>query len=448
MNPLHIPELVDRCIDLLGNSEPDLHACSLVGHSWVHPAQSRIFRVIDCHSIRMTDQPEAPRLLDILKASPHLTRYVSTVSLYKEALSSPDLFLRFCNQPYTRLSHVSILAFDDHSFDTSAGIQKLLSLPTVLSVDLGWSFTHKEQFLLIWKHCTSHIKHLALRCRIKTDRAAPAVDPGFTARRQIKLESFKMDRIGDFQWWWDNPRCPLDFSELKALHSSDGMNAFQRGILVPALASVEVVSEMQDLSGFQRLAELHLTIINTQEYMHGPQSTIDTIATICPQYRDRLRAILFRLFILPPYDDAERALSGVCAEIDSRLSEVVDTLPNLAIVHMYTNIKTTASREQYFPLLDPQMSIQWISVRMREGSSDTCEGFAWSARIAGVLSGLCCAHFILFASPLPLVFYLLRLASASSKAEFLAFSTAPHATSASTLLFLSDRYAALRLVQS
>ncbi|KAJ7677181.1 hypothetical protein B0H17DRAFT_1079954 [Mycena rosella] len=372
MNPLHIQELTDRCIDLLSDSEPSLRACSLVSRSWVHPSQSHLFAEINLeHAVAVSEGSliRTFRLLDVLDASPRLVSYILTLSIWPEVIT-PALFRRFCNLPYTRLTSLTIYEmYIDLPFDTCVGIQQLLSLPTLLSVDLECPFADKEQFLLIWKHCTGNIKHLTLHCgRIDEGRAAPTVDPGFAAGPQIKLESFQTNNLRDIQWWLDDPRCPLNFAGLKALYFSDGTDVLQRGILAPALKSVEVVmsaSQVGDLSGFECLTDLSLMVIHP-----NTELAFRTIATIVPQSLSRLRAIRFRLIIYTNSDieklQSARTLFVLCSELDRRLSELRDTLPNLAIVHISTNsVPTPALTECFFPLLDPGISVQWTFTSFR-----------------------------------------------------------------------------------
>ncbi|KAJ7677176.1 hypothetical protein B0H17DRAFT_1079953 [Mycena rosella] len=360
MNPLHIQELTDRCIDLLSDLEPSLRACSLVSRSWVHPSQSHLFAEINLeYAVEVSEASliRTSRLLDVLDASPRLVSYVLTLSIWLEVIT-PALFRRFCNLPYTRLTSLTIYQmYIDLPFDTCVGIQQLLSLPTLLSVDLQCPFADKEQFLLIWKHCTGNIKHLTLHCaRIDEGRAAPAVDPGFAVGPQIKLESFQTNNLRDIQWWLDDPRCPLNFAGLKALYFSDGTDVLQRGILAPALKSVEVVmsaSQVGDLSGFECLTDISLMVIHPNSEL-----AFRTIETILPRSLNRLRAIRFRLTI---YTNADiEKLQSLCSELDRRLSKLRDTLPNLAIVHISTaSVPTPALTECSFPLLDPGISVQW-----------------------------------------------------------------------------------------
>ncbi|KAJ7677157.1 hypothetical protein B0H17DRAFT_1207211 [Mycena rosella] len=97
MNPLYIQELLDRCINFLGASDPSLRACSLVGRSWPL-GSSTDFR--------------ASRLLDTFDASPHLVRCISTLRIEKIFPSSESHFVRFCNLPFTSLSSLKVDHFN------------------------------------------------------------------------------------------------------------------------------------------------------------------------------------------------------------------------------------------------------------------------------------------------------------------------------------------------
>ncbi|KAK7017213.1 hypothetical protein R3P38DRAFT_2986016 [Favolaschia claudopus] len=75
-NPFNVPELLDLCISCL-ESPSDLISCALVARSWVHPAQSSLFRApAEADDFFISRDTMAENLADTLTAfpSPHSIR--------------------------------------------------------------------------------------------------------------------------------------------------------------------------------------------------------------------------------------------------------------------------------------------------------------------------------------------------------------------------------------
>ncbi|KAJ7671125.1 hypothetical protein B0H17DRAFT_1245121 [Mycena rosella] len=190
----------------------------------------------------------------------------------------PDLFVRFLNIPFLRLSSLRINHFGVPAPDSkvSAGIKRMLSLPTLQALNLTCRFTDSNHFLTMWENCSPSIKHLTLYCGIEDNGAAPAVAIGLAARRLIVLSSFRTTDTGQIHRSLDDPRCPLDFSQLKALRIGVGSYDLERGILVPALKTVEVLALLpnhDDLSIFERITDLHLHISQPFDTTHRCRRT-------------------------------------------------------------------------------------------------------------------------------------------------------------------------------
>ncbi|KAJ7671127.1 hypothetical protein B0H17DRAFT_1141569 [Mycena rosella] len=352
MNPLHIQELLDRCIDFLGASDPCLRACSLVGRSWVRPSQALMFSDIKISDREGTSTDfRGSRLLDTLDASPHLVRCISTLRIEKRIFtSSESYFVRFCNLLFTSLSSLQIDHFNAPVPDPelSAAMKRLLGWPTVRALEFSCSFTDRNHFLSMWQDCSPNITHLSLRFRTWDDREATYTGPGFPARRPIKLNSLKSICIRDIRWWLEDRHCPFDFSCLKALYSfREDMNTLQRvlqhGILAPTLPMAEVlaVSSLKntDFSALERITDLQLRIFPTDST--GQLSVCPTILTIRPENRMHLRTLRFFLDIWIHFEDQ---------------------FPNLAVVHISVAMVTPSSTQEarcFFPLLDPSISVQW-----------------------------------------------------------------------------------------
>ncbi|KAJ7446561.1 hypothetical protein FB451DRAFT_1291588 [Mycena latifolia] len=370
MNALVIAELLEQCIDFLAGSEPDirdLRACSLVGRSWVRPAQYHIFSTIRIEhrtvSLPILD-PRAPRLLDILDASPHLIGCIS--ALYIEVPLAPPNLLRFLNLPFTRLSSLHLGHYTTLLPEGAVSLKRLLSAPTLLSLDIGGNVVNREQFLRIWEHSSPTIKHLALSCNATTDQTAPYVDSA--PRRHIRLDSFEIDSIKNIEWWLGDPRCPLDFSSLRALklRMSRDVRAITQGPLaaqiekvkVLALGHIRPITQSVDLSGFEQLTDLCL-----QTHPRNPASPFETLLTIRPESRPYLSVL--RFIMTPARDNPRDSFYSFCSLLDRALADlpVRDQFPNLTIMHITvfaaTPVLTMSADSDYFPLLDPRILVQW-----------------------------------------------------------------------------------------
>ncbi|KAJ6599682.1 hypothetical protein DFH09DRAFT_625723 [Mycena vulgaris] len=159
------------------------------------------------------------------------------------------------------------------------------------------------------------------------------------------LDSFEIDDIGDVQWWLEDPRCPLNFSRLKALKLPNHPHVLERGILQPALKMVKLfapVAGSTDLSAFEALRELRWLILDQLSDSH-----FEAISTIRPQSRLWFRAPQLR--ILLPGPDRFSALRTSLAALNRRLSLLRAHFPNLAIVHI--SIDTDHDHRGLFPAI-------------------------------------------------------------------------------------------------
>ncbi|KAJ6534196.1 hypothetical protein B0H19DRAFT_1271924 [Mycena capillaripes] len=160
-NPLAVQELVDHCVDFLRDSNPDLKACALVSRSWVHPAQSRLFRKFS------TEDLWAP-FLEALEASPHLIRHVRHLHI--------DLFLytvdistlsQICSFPFTHIDSVDI-EIRSLSEPIVMPLQKLLGFPTLRSAEV-YCTTLSAEFAQLWGQ--SSVRDVELSCLVGTNEA-------------------------------------------------------------------------------------------------------------------------------------------------------------------------------------------------------------------------------------------------------------------------------------
>ncbi|KAJ7746426.1 hypothetical protein B0H14DRAFT_3605951 [Mycena olivaceomarginata] len=100
-SPLGISELLNQCIGLLHESPSDLAACALVSRSWVPAAQSRIFKSL---SITAPSTAQNTRLWSrcqaTLRGSPHLIRYIHSLSVSSTSMLYDTFAATAWNSPY------------------------------------------------------------------------------------------------------------------------------------------------------------------------------------------------------------------------------------------------------------------------------------------------------------------------------------------------------------
>ncbi|KAJ6606121.1 hypothetical protein DFH09DRAFT_1119345 [Mycena vulgaris] len=217
MHPLHIQELLDRCIGMLrvSGSKADLLACALVSRAWVHPAQSTLLREIYLAYGRENGGNYWPRLQKTLENSPHLIRNIRRVDVNPHVLSTAA-FAALCSFPFTHLESVRLWFGENMSFPYVMASQKLLSLPTLRGVDIecdtDWD---PSEYLQIWTHLYPGIRHLCLMAIKHTGVTFPPIPP----RRHcqpIRLESLHILCRG-VDGWLQHAHFPFDLLRLKAL---------------------------------------------------------------------------------------------------------------------------------------------------------------------------------------------------------------------------------------
>ncbi|KAF8196323.1 hypothetical protein K438DRAFT_1968040 [Mycena galopus ATCC 62051] len=356
---LDIPELIEHCVGFLHDSTLDLRACSLVNRAWVWPAQSHIFSEIalGISGTNQDNRMRVSRLLEILEAAPHLAGFISTLRVNAE-IAGPGNFLRICSLPFTCLRILYIAGGSNLSPQACFGIRGLLSFPTIESFSIFCRFTNTDNFLRIWELCSANLKHLLLGTSISDTQTPTCAElEGFAVHHRIALYSLELGYgfPSNLEWWLDDPRCPFDFSGLKALRITRDTGVVRRSVLGPALRTIKLVAadvfEAVDLSPFEQLTEVAATIF-------GPDHTqiFETISTIHSSSRHLVRAFRFHLLPSPNLD------LNTCLQIDRGISEIREHFPNLAIVHITIATATpalTKSLDEYFPLWDHKISLQW-----------------------------------------------------------------------------------------
>ncbi|KAJ6534195.1 hypothetical protein B0H19DRAFT_1185498 [Mycena capillaripes] len=261
-NPLTVQELVDHCVDFLRDSNSDLKACALVSRSWVHPAQSHLFR----KSSRSMTQTSWARFLETLEASTHLIPHVRHlhINLHRNRVSIPALS-QICSFPFTHIDSVDIVVYR-FSEPTAMSLQKLLGLPTlrrakVHCVDLS------PEFALLWGQ--SSVRDVMLTCLGGTDEASTQPLQG----APIAPESLWLAEGGATLALriMRNPS-PFDLSHLKVLKINSRYSDFpwqSFAQVVPTIETLHCVASNPlapvHLSMFPRLSHLRVRLENTSK---------------------------------------------------------------------------------------------------------------------------------------------------------------------------------------
>ncbi|KAJ7605210.1 hypothetical protein FB45DRAFT_879744 [Roridomyces roridus] len=250
---LKVPELLDRCIHYL-HSDPDLSACALVSRSWLHPAQSALYRAPLETTPQRWETPEQKRRRSLLARtllnSSRLIPFVRYLCLDPEA--EPDLCHSSDPPPGSA-------ALQSHGASDLCG--GLGACPTIKTVDINCSQIVTDDGLTTLTHVP--------------DRRTV----------QIPLETLRIDvdeGIGGV--WIQDTNCVFDLSRLKNLIFKTPRGFLQWRTLTPAFQTIEVLdlgihifSQLLeptrppvDLSGFTSLHTLRVRAVRFYKLLDTP----------------------------------------------------------------------------------------------------------------------------------------------------------------------------------
>ncbi|KAJ7486767.1 hypothetical protein FB451DRAFT_1228002 [Mycena latifolia] len=350
-NPLDIQELLDQCIEFLGDSHSDLKACALVSRSWTSPAQARIFRTIEV--ISASPDLSWTRLLQVLRRSPHLIRHVERLLLRSPQMVQSSSwrvmewtplaiqsFSALCELPFTQLRHFSIHHPAVAPLEVGIALQQLLTLPTIERLSLILSL-HPWVFVQLWDRCSSRLRHL----KICSPEISPHGVPLPRSRSpRIALESLRIVSVASLRNWLGDDLSPIDLSGLKMLSVDVGDEQILRWPnLTPALRTIEVLDftpwvEVVDLSALPNLVLIRMTV----EIGHMWQTARATLATIAAP--SRIKRIVIRTLSNYPLPDCCRQFDTTVVSLpvhplpmveletaSSNITEWVEHMPQLAL---------------------------------------------------------------------------------------------------------------------
>ncbi|KAJ7912733.1 hypothetical protein B0H13DRAFT_2006338 [Mycena leptocephala] len=257
--PFTVQELVNRCVDFLGDSTPDLKACALVSRSWVYPAQAHVFREIwiaERDPSESTHEVLWDRLQETLETSPHLIRHIRRL----EIVVNGQWLSKLCNFPFTHLEHVQTVLRGEFTLEAALAFRQLFSLPTLRSVNLeGTKSPESTTFVKIFERCSPAVRKLELDF---------FGDPPFSAVSEtpaapIPLASLMIATFGAINRPFLPGLHPFSTSNLKAFKIESSYEIVWHE-LEPAIKTIEILSiRVQshislNLSAFPRLSVLYI----------------------------------------------------------------------------------------------------------------------------------------------------------------------------------------------
>ncbi|KAF7368592.1 hypothetical protein MVEN_00183000 [Mycena venus] len=353
--PFDIQELVDHCISFLADSDSvsDFLSCSLVARSWVHAAQSHLFRNIcyDRHLVAGGRKAASAqwwmKLHDTLRASPHILRHVRGLTL--DTLGTPNENLKhvfnICVLPFTHLDDVTISV---PRLDL-VSLQKLISRRTLRRLKLKINIDDWSVFGAIWESCSPSLRHIDLSgCLFLFDQPAHSIP---RRAETIQLHSLRL-------WFWGcylHPEdvypwalYPFDLTHLKALSISNDLGYPWNDGPPETIQFLDIDFKADgtkiEISSFPNLSVFRITI---------DASTLpivfETLSAILPSHR--IRMIIISPGIYYELDKMD------CAQLDSALANL--PLPHPITVEVEVNSFWNC-RSEFFPQLTSRNMLRFV----------------------------------------------------------------------------------------
>ncbi|KAK7018219.1 hypothetical protein R3P38DRAFT_3558236 [Favolaschia claudopus] len=264
-NPLDVEKLLHLSLDFLELSPSDLCSCALVAHSWVQPAQSRLFRsprttnpyfllassnVISLHETLLCE----PRLIPLVRELDIRYPYIA-----QHALDS------ICRLGFTHVTTLALKIRDDLSSSAAETLRTLSTLPTLRSLSLETIESEKLAFPLcmpLFDRCSSTIEHLTLRCyRFAEDGLSNAsYDTARIQLRSLRLEIQRRPKLAHCSSLNPLTLAPFDLSYLKALSVEENSSAPWDCVSWPSIELLDFMPNFKrDTALLKRFSSLHLS---------------------------------------------------------------------------------------------------------------------------------------------------------------------------------------------
>ncbi|KAK6977291.1 hypothetical protein R3P38DRAFT_3125246 [Favolaschia claudopus] len=232
-NPLAVQELLDHSIGFLASSMHDLLVCSLVSRSWLHPAQSIVFRSPMKHIHDMASSSTSGRTrerwLQFYRAiivSPHLACLVR--ELYLGAIQMDRRTIESISRlPFTHLESLRLAL--PKEVETPGSLTALVARDTLRHLKLY----RCEDIVKLLQHRSAPIRHLDLVYQGDSDsRTFRSIENTFRLELASLLKPFDMSKGKAFRIEPDNrvtiswKSMPHNAIEMLDIFIDDGLTEF------------------------------------------------------------------------------------------------------------------------------------------------------------------------------------------------------------------------------
>ncbi|KAF7335569.1 hypothetical protein MVEN_02211000 [Mycena venus] len=250
---LHIQELWDHIIDLLYQSQNDLHSCSLACRAFVARAQSHAF----CE-IQIENRGQGNRLSAVLSSSPHLISYI--LHLYFKNCG-PLSISPLNTVPW---SHLDTITLQRHSFaplypHVIEELQVLVALPTIRRLRFRGPLWNPRDLFTIFSRRTTGLDQVdfdqcylrALPAHMRDDLPVPR-----THKPHVHHLELNGAVVGEALV---DPACPLDVSGLTYVQSrSPIMHPENLDLNLRSRATITTLefSQIENLNDFRTTVDL------------------------------------------------------------------------------------------------------------------------------------------------------------------------------------------------
>ncbi|KAJ7512199.1 hypothetical protein B0H11DRAFT_476377 [Mycena galericulata] len=370
---LGTPELLAYILDFLHDSKEDLKSCALVSRAFTFPAQSHLFQSI--HLYRSPELLLAPtplhdfddleactRLSEIMEFSPHLRSLVRRVG----AAVDTHILTHLTDIGFPRLEHLTLVILFPGAVDFPALsiARDMLAQPSIKTFVFGGNFRGLGALGLLFSRCTPGLRTLDLR--YVSVLPGPGIAPGEPPDFRVQLTHMELLNPGrEVAEWFLDPRCPLDFSQLRRVNVVKAVTPSLIEILEAARLKITVLhlhthdaAAGLDLARFPVLTDLR--IVGSPAEMEpafarlafAPENTLTNLQHIAlasrtftfddPTPLERIAALLaslslpalvqVELTMLKPVIPDDYMIDVTRERLASRFSELVRRRPGVLLI--------------------------------------------------------------------------------------------------------------------
>ncbi|KAK7017736.1 hypothetical protein R3P38DRAFT_3274922 [Favolaschia claudopus] len=265
-NPLDVEKLLHLSLDFLELSPSDLCSCALVARSWVHPAQSRLFR-----SPRTTNpyfllaSSNVASLHETLLREPRLIHLIRELDIRYPYIAQHALE-SICRLGFTHVTTLALKIRDDLSSSAAETFRKLSNLPSLRSLSLETIESERLAFPLcmpLFDRCSPTVEHLTLRCYRFAENGLSNASYDTAARirlRSLRLEIQRRPKLANCSSLNPLTLAPFDLSHLKALSVEENSSAPWDCVSWPSIEILDFMPNFnRDTTLLKRFSSLPLS---------------------------------------------------------------------------------------------------------------------------------------------------------------------------------------------